>query len=522
VKAFPRDRGIERSTCCAKPLNRNKIVALILVASVITIFVFCPLPGAVWAASQYQSATSASIGNALRSRNFQEALRLTRSAIAQSPNDPELLTMQGIALAGLGNDRDALASYDAALKFAPNYLPALEGAAQIEYNSGSERAEVLLNRVLAISPNDATSHAMLGVLAYKKHDCNAAIGDFEAAGETAMSQPAALEEFGFCLVRANRLTDAEKVYETLVSISPTPRARIHLAAAQFLDNQPKDALTTLEPILQQNEPDAEALDIASKAAEKLGETPRAVQLLRQAIVRNPNNADYYLDFATIAFDHSSFQVGIDMLNVGIHRLPKSAPLYLARGILHIQLAEYGEGEADFAAADRLDPRQSFSSESQTLAKIQETGAADALTSVRAQLKSHPNDPVLLYLFADSVEQNGANPGTADFQSALRAVQRSIELRPDLQLARDLLAKLYYENGQFAAAIEQCRISLRSNPSDQEALYRLIQSLRKTGKTPEIPDLLKRLATLRQKERETEASQNRYKLVEPSSSGASRE
>ncbi len=427
--------------------------------------------------------------------------------------------MQGIAFAGLGKQREALADYDAALKLAPNYLPALEGAAQIEYNAGSERATILLNRILKIAPNDPTSHAMLGVLAYKRHDCKAAVEHFAAAGQTVKSQPVALEEYGFCLVHANRLSDAVSVYESLVSVSPTPKAKIRLAAAQFLNGQPHDALATLNPILQQSDPDARALDIASKAEEKLGNTPRAVRLLRDAIVRDPANVNYYLDFATLAFDHSSFQVGIDVLNVGIRRLPESAPLYLARGILYIQLAKYDKGEADFVTADRLNPRQSFSSESESLAKVEENGAAGALTSVRAQLKSHPDDPVLLYLFADSLEQNGARPGTADFQDALRDAERAVRLRPDLRLAHDLLGKLYYENGQLAPAIEQCRISLRSDPSDQEALYRLVQALRKTGRTAEIPALLKRLATLREKERDTEASQNRYKLVEPNTPAA---
>ncbi|HEX5423583.1 MAG TPA: tetratricopeptide repeat protein [Candidatus Acidoferrales bacterium] len=504
------------------PLKRIKNSPRLLAAGAVLVFLNCLTGGTVRGAKQYRSTSVAAIGDALRARNFQEALRLTRSAIADSPNDPQLLTMQAIALAGLGEGREALTAYDAALRLAPNYLPALEGAAQIEYDAGDDSATALLNRILKISPNDATSHAMLGVLAYKKKDCKAAIGHFQAAGEIAMSQPSALEELGFCLVRTGRLADAVRDYETLVSISPTPRARIHLSAAQVLNHQPNDALTTLAPILQQTQPDAEALDIASKAAEMVGGTPRAVQFMRRAIVTDPGNPNYYLDFATLAFDHSSFQVGIDVLNAGISRLPKSAPLYLARGILHIQLAQYEKGEADFEAADRLDPRQSFSSESESLAKIQENGAAGALNSITAQLKAHPHDPVLLYLFADSMDQNGAQPGTPDFESALRAAQQAVELRPDLHLARNLLAKLYYEDGQLSPAIEQCRITLRSNPTDQEALYRLVQSLRKTGKTSEIPDLLKRLATLREKERENEASKNRYKLVEPSASNPARE
>lgn len=422
--------------------------------------------------------------------------------------------MQGIAFSGLGHQGDALAAYNTALEAAPDYLPALEGAAQIEYAVGSERAVVLLNRILKIQPDNATSHAMLAVLAYKQHDCKTAVGHFQASGEVLDSQPAALEEYGFCLVETGRAADAVNVYETLVSASPQDsRARSHLAAAQFLSDKPRDALATLAPLLQQSEPGAEALDIASNAAEAVGDTPRAVELLRRAIVTNPNNIDCYLDFATLAFDHASFQVGIDMLDVGISHLPKAAPLYLARGILHIQLGHFDQGESDFETAERLDPRQAFSSESESLARLQQNGADNAVATVRSRLKQHPNDPVLLYLLADALAQNGARPGAPEFNEALHAAESAVALRPNLVLARDLLSRLYYDNGQLAQAIEQCRLALRTEPSDQEALYRLTQALRKSGNAAEIPELLKRLATLREGDRKKEAEQNRYKLVE---------
>jgi ABC-type sugar transport system substrate-binding protein len=51
--------------------------------------------------------------------------------------------------------------------------------------------------------------------------------------------------------------------------------------------------------------------------------------------------------------------------------------------------------------------------------------------------------------------------------------------------------------QYPEAVEQCREALKSDPKDQTALYRLIQALRKTGQKNEIPDLLKRLAQLRE-------------------------
>ncbi len=40
------------------------------------------------------------------------------------------------------------------------------------------------------------------------------------------------------------------------------------------------------------------------------------------------------------------QVGINVVSDGIAMQPKAAPLYFARGVLYIQLAEYEKGQAD--------------------------------------------------------------------------------------------------------------------------------------------------------------------------------
>jgi hypothetical protein len=45
------------------------------------------------------------------------------------------------------------------------------------------------------------------------------------------------------------------------------------------------------------------------------------------------------------------------------------------------------------------------------------------------------------------------------------------------------------------------------------LYHLIQGLRKTGNKAEIPELLKRLALLREQAAKEEGERNRFKLIE---------
>jgi tetratricopeptide (TPR) repeat protein len=455
-----------------------------------------------------------SITAALRADDYNQALQLARVAIEHSPKDAEILTLEAMALTGLGRNPQALAAYDTALGISPNYLPALEGAAQIEYNAGSNRAVALLDRILKIHPQDPTAQAMLGVLAYKGGDCPAAVEHFRASGEVVFSKSAAIERYGFCLMRLNRAKDAIPVYQRAVAAEPEDsRARLHLAAAQYVADQPHDAIATLRPVLDGGNASAEILDVASAAYEKTGDTPRAVELLRQAIVLKPDNPKYYLAFSTLCFDHASFQVGIDMLNVGLRQLPSSAPLYVARGILYIQLGDFEKGQADFEMAERLDPRQAFSSESESLTKLQQSNLDEALRTVRARLRNHPDDAFLRYLLAEVLDREGAAAGSPQFGEAVESLSVAIRLQPDLILARDLLSGFYLKGGNLDKAIEQSRAALRYDPSDQVALYHLTQALRKSGRREEIPELLKRLAALRQDSRKQEALRNQYKLVE---------
>jgi tetratricopeptide (TPR) repeat protein len=466
------------------------------------------------AAGQTERETTAAIASALSAHDFDRALALLRPAIQESPQNAKLWTMQALALSGKGDRKEARLAYQKALKISPEFLPALEGAAQLEYDTGNQEAVPLLKHLLRLRPNDPTSEGMLAVLAYKRGDCVQAIEFFAASGPLLDSQPAMREEYCRCLVKLNQPDKAILVYQKAVELNPEDGdMRRQLATIQVLSERPKEALITLAPLLEKDQPDVETLALAASAYEADGNTPLAVTTLRQAIVRDPHNIDLYIDFAALSMDHRSYQVGIDMVNVGVKAEPKSAALYMARGVLYVQLAKYDEAENDFDRADELAPNQRIGSVARGLEQSEANDLDRALATVRSKLVTKPNDPDLLYLQADILTKMGQKPGSENFQIALRSAKKAVALQPTLAPARDVLAKLYLQAGQIHAAIDQCREALKADPKDQTALYHLIQALRKAGETKEIPDLLKRLAELRAESTKEEREHNRYKLVE---------
>jgi tetratricopeptide (TPR) repeat protein len=461
--------------------------------------------------------TAQPIVSALRDKNYEQALDLARQTLKSQPRNAQILTLEALALRGLGREQDALAAFRKALGVSPDYLAALEGAAQIEYAAGSSEATALLDHLLKLRPADPTAHAMRGVIAWKQHDCVTAAAHFERSEPALSSQPEALREYGVCMVRLKRLEAAERVFRQLVSASPGVASYRHsLAAVQLMAERPQAALDSLGPILQPGSADPEALALASTAYEAKGDTPNAVATLRQAIVLSPKTGKYYLDFAGLSFAHKSYDAGIQVLNAGLTLAPESSELHLARGILYVQTGQTNQADADFAAAERLDPRQPGTVDARVLERLQVNDLSGAAQLVRGQIKAQPANAFLHYLLAEVLNWQGPPVGSAEFQQALSHAAEAVRLQPDLTLARNLLSRLYMDAGQIKPAIEQCRQVLRTSPHDPVALYRLIRALKMSddpNAAKELPDIVQKFNEARELSRKQETQENRYRLVE---------
>jgi tetratricopeptide (TPR) repeat protein len=461
------------------------------------------------------------ITSAIGARDYDKAVELTRAALQTYPNSSQLWTLQGIALVSKGDNKAALPAFQQALKLSPNNIAALAGAAQIEYQADSQDAVPLLSHLLELRPDDPTANTMLAVLEYRKGNCAGAVPHFDKAGGLLDSQLDALHAYATCLVKLKRMDDAAATFQRALALRPDdPRERRVMASIQLMAKKPKDAVMTLGPLLESNDVDTSTLQLASGAYEDIGNTPEAVRLLRQAMAHDPKNSGPYVDFANICFNHESFQAGVEVMTEGLAVQPNADELYVSRGVMYVQLAQYDKAEADFEKAAELNPNQSLSTAAEGLVAVQANDSDHALKTIQTKLQRKPNDPLLLYLQAQILTGKGVQPGTPPFKLAMHSAQTAVTLQPTLTDARAVLAKLYMQTGQYPEAIEQCRKVLITNPSDQTAIYRLIQALRKTGQTKEIPELLQRLAQAREKATQDERERSRYHIFEDDSSADS--
>ncbi|HEX4488887.1 MAG TPA: tetratricopeptide repeat protein [Terriglobales bacterium] len=462
----------------------------------------------LFASTHADTETVRNIASALRQNENDAALNLLKPALIAFPGDAKLWTMQGFVLNKLHRANDALSAYQHALSISPNNIGALEGAAQIEYERDSKNALPFLERILKLRPEDATSHAMMGSLAYKQGDCSAAEKNFALSGKLLASQPVALAQYGSCLVKLGQPDQAMPIFQKLLELTPDDAdTRIRLASLQLKLNVPKEAIATLQPLLE-GKPDSRMSELAAAGYEADGQTQEAANTLNRAVRADPRNVDLYIDLATLAFDHHSFASGIELMTSGLQFVPDSAVLYLERGILYVQIADYEKADADFEKASELDPNQSFSQVAQGKVAEQHGDYATALAAVQKKLARKPDDPFLLYTQAEILAQKWLEPGTPQFKLAVESARRAAAAKPDMIAAHDILGTLYLRSGEYPLAIQQSREVLRLEPKDEAALYRLMMALRKTGDRKELPALLQQLAQLHQEKAKARSFQHR--------------
>jgi tetratricopeptide (TPR) repeat protein len=454
------------------------------------------------------------IKSALRTHDFTQAITLSNEALSRQPGDYRIWAMEGMATAAVGNLSGALSAYQQALKLAPTYLPALEGAAQTAFQMGQDSAEPTLLKVLEQRPDDPTSHAMLGVLAFRKEDCPNAVVHFQRASAVIAKQFTALTQYGACLSILNRNDEAVNVFSEALALEPQKKqARYNLARAEQQAHHSEDALATLQPLIDATSVEEDALSLDAEILESKGDTPRAIEVLRRAILADPKAVGPYLQFAALSYDHASPRVGIDILNAGLTQLPGEPKLYLVRGVLLTQLGEFARAAKDFDAADRIDPQLSFLGVAQGLVKSQQHNSAAALAEFRAAVKAHPNEAYAQYLLAEALIEQGAPQGSPEYEEEVEAAKRAATLDPRLVAAHDLLGTVYLENGHIQQSIEHSRTALALDPTDQQAVYHLIVAMRKTDQKDQVPALLKRLLEIRAGAKSDQSAGNHYRLTE---------
>lgn len=429
-------------------------------------------------------AAGDTILEALRNGQFAAALEQASKELKTAPANPRLWFYRGMAEQNLGQPKEALASYRRAVKLDPRMLAALEAEAQLEYGARDQAAAETLARIVRLQPDSAPAHGMLGALAYERKDCAAATSEFEKAGEALNSNPLALWQAGNCLFQLRRADEAAAKFQRSLELGGAAGAsdavRFNLGLALLDAKRPKEAVAALLPLVAPERPQSGALSLLAAAYEGDKQTPEALRTLRRAADLYPREERHYIDFASICMEHSSLDIGIEVLEVGIRIVPQSARLHATLGALEVRAGQMERAETMFARAQELAPEAAYGEVGMSLALLQSDQIDESIRRLRQQSERNPRNPMVSFMLAQALLREDAEPGKPAYEEAQQLLRRTLELDPNHARAHGLLGKNYALEGATAKAIRELEEALRLAPDDRTSAYQLALLYVKTG------------------------------------------
>jgi tetratricopeptide (TPR) repeat protein len=447
-----------------------------------------------------------SVNRLLGSRDYSGALAQVDLLLSRDQKNSQLWLARGIALRGLKRTADSLAAFKHALSIGPESLPALRGAAEAAFALHRPETSSLVQRLLSVDSLNPVVHAMAGSLAFERSDCATALTEFERAEPTISGNRLATLQFSKCLLVSGK---AERAVDLLISLETKehePLVAYDLAYALFAAGRFEESSRKLETLLNLEPEKGELWNLLGADYGALGRTEDALNAYRNACERSPRQAGYYIDLARFAMEHSSSDAAIEVLNTAIQRIPRSADLLTVRGSIYSSLGQDQKAEADFAMAERVDPRSGTGVVGRSLHLRDQGKSAEAEALLRQELKKKPKDVEVKYFLSETLIKIGTPSSMRESRLLLQDV---IKHRPNDSNVLFALAKTFLADHETKTALP---LLLRARELDRESpgiLSRLVLVYRLLGMTQESATAAADLRRLVADNRDADLRRNRF-------------
>jgi len=404
------------------------IAAALLIAS--------QAPGA-----QCQAAPGECAMSLLEREDYGAAVDVLEPALAGVPHDLRLLNLLGIALTGAGRIEDADARFRQALALDASFQPARKNLAVNQFNQGRlGPAERLFLEVLEDLPGDEVTHLHLAEIAYARKAPAAALTHYEQSGTRVMTTPtwmlhyaasllaagqtargvtvldllpqrdaAARFEAGVELGRAGAYREAARFFGSARSGYRDPHVAGYNQALMLVEAGDHDAaIAVAEDLVRQDLASADLHNLVSRAYLAAGRIQEAYDALRTATRLEPSQTQHYVDLALICVDHENYDLGVEIVDIGLRYRPDDAALHLHRGVLLVMKGLLEEAEPAFERARALLPGSPAPHVALAMAWMQ-TGRTDRAVDLLRRQADGSRDAVIPYMLGIALVRSGVDP-----------------------------------------------------------------------------------------------------------------
>jgi tetratricopeptide (TPR) repeat protein len=463
---------------------------------------------------------------------FAVALSILERLLAETPADLKALNLAGIALTGAGRVEEANARFREAVRLDPSFYPALKNLAVNEFSADRlDEASRHFEEVLKLAPDDEVTHLHIAEISLQRGKSDVALFHYEKSGGRVLQNPTSILNYARLLLERHQIdgavsaldqlsgADAENRFQAGLMLG---RAGAHAAAARlFLTASAgyKDsyavgynemlmrveageydgAVRVAERLIDAGLKPAELYNLLARAHLKAGRIKESYDALRTAIEVAPAVEENYVDLAALCLDHQNFDLGLEIIDIGLGQRPDSALLHLQRGVMLAMRAELARAESEFDAARRLAPQLPAPYAGLAMVWMQTGQTGKAIDVLRGQARQR-RDHVVPYMFAVALMRSGIDPAGPESKEAVDALHASITANARFAPARSELGRLLLKRDDVDGAVRELEQAIALDPENTAAIYNLAQAYRRKGDRTRAADLLARVRALNAQER----------------------
>ncbi len=444
---------------------------------------------------------------ALAERRFDEAISIYKDLIKTVPDNPGLLLNLGIAEQMAGQDRKAIAHFEAALKPDPNLMPAqlLLGISHLRLGEPG-KATVPLAKVLAADPGDKQARKFFAdaLLALGRFD--QAAEQFEQLAKVAPKDPkpwyglersyeslsrmafAELEKtapgsaYRLALAAGARMsqqqyTSAFYLYREAMKYSPKIRG-LHLAVAEIYrrTGHPDWAVKEEEQERRIPAPDC--------AVEKLECDFQHDRYREVAIATTAATAPESLYWRSLAYNEMALQALSRLAE-----LPPSAELHQLTALAHRNQQRHVEAVKEWQEALKLAPGDA-AIERELAVSLYSARDFEAAKKLLRDLIGRIDGAELNYLMGDSLLE------TQDAAASVPFLKKAVEEEPGLLPARASLGRALLQTGAPLQAIPHLQAALALDRNGAQ-WYQLARAYQGAGQAEQAAEAMRQYQAILQ-------------------------
>ncbi|RME82705.1 MAG: tetratricopeptide repeat protein [Caldilineae bacterium] len=370
-----------------------------------------------------------------------------------------------------GDDEDAfgraLAEYQAALDLVPELPAALRGLGNAwSWLGETEKAEAAYRTLAEQTPDDPSSHLLLGILYLRGSDVGAARDELEKAAALGKCDPTPYLLLGGLAVKEGDYETALAQYRQAVTFdSENADAWYLLASSAYQAGHYDEAAWAIDSVLALGAGGVGVHRLAAAIARERGEFDKAAKHYETLLQLAPGETDVYALLGDAYLQLSRWDDAIaayeSYLTAG-----EDAAAHVSLGIALAQKGEIDAAVEHYRRALSLDPEYAAAYRVLGVALSVQGDLEGAREAYQQALALHPDDAQAYAGLASVDERLGLS------EEALAAYRQAVRLNPDDWQSQFRLGELYARAGDLAEAEKAYTAALTSNPGSAEAYFGL--------------------------------------------------